>query len=59
MALGSPISHLLGELVPFFMGIDLVHHQPKGAHINDLGSRPLLFIVINYLNKVVGTAGWK
>ncbi|MGA2958206.1 MAG: acyl-CoA dehydratase activase [Thermodesulfobacteriota bacterium] len=54
MALGSQSPISLGERCTVFMESDLVHHQQKGAHLDDLVAGLSYSIVINYLNKVVG-----
>ncbi|MCX5907875.1 MAG: acyl-CoA dehydratase activase, partial [Deltaproteobacteria bacterium] len=54
MALGSRSPVSLGERCTVFMESDLVHHQQKGAKLEDLVAGLSYSIVLNYLNKVVG-----
>lgn len=48
---GCPVS--LGERCTVFMESDLVHHQQRGARVNDLTAGLAYSIAHNYLNRVV------
>jgi predicted CoA-substrate-specific enzyme activase len=53
-ALSAPCPVKLGERCTVFMESDLVHHQQKGADVDDLVAGLCYSIVHNYLNRVVG-----
>ncbi len=53
-ALHAPSPVRMGERCTVFIESDLVHHQQRGAEINDLVGGLCYSIVQNYLNRVVG-----
>jgi predicted CoA-substrate-specific enzyme activase len=52
LSAGSPVK--MGERCTVFIESDLVHHQQRGAHKDDLIAGLSYSIVQNYLNRVVG-----
>jgi predicted nucleotide-binding protein (sugar kinase/HSP70/actin superfamily) len=55
LALRAPAPSCLGERCTVFMESDLVHHQQRGASVDNLTAGLAYSIVHNYLNRVVGT----
>jgi predicted CoA-substrate-specific enzyme activase len=53
MAGGAPAPACLGERCTVFMESDLVHHQQRGATVENLTAGLAYSIVNNYLNRVV------
>ena len=53
MALAAPTPACLGERCTVFMESDVVHHQQRGATVEDLTAGLAYSIVHNYLNRVV------
>jgi predicted CoA-substrate-specific enzyme activase len=53
-ALAAPAPACLGERCTVFMESDLVHHQQRGASLENLTAGLAYSIVRNYLNRVVG-----
>ncbi len=54
LALRAPAPACLGERCTVFMESDLVHHQQRGASVDNLTAGLAYSIVHNYLNRVVG-----
>ncbi|MCX5805906.1 MAG: acyl-CoA dehydratase activase [Proteobacteria bacterium] len=54
LALASKAPVKMGERCTVFIESDILHHQQRGARIDDLVSGLSYSIVTNYLNKVVG-----
>ncbi|MCG6926684.1 MAG: acyl-CoA dehydratase activase [Acidobacteria bacterium] len=55
LALQAPAPSCLGERCTVFMESDLVHHQQRGASVENLTAGLAYSIVHNYLNRVVGS----
>ncbi|MFH0965981.1 MAG: acyl-CoA dehydratase activase [Planctomycetota bacterium] len=55
LALASSRPVKLGERCTVFMETDLLHHQYEGANLDQLVGGLSYSIVLNYLNRVVGT----
>ena len=55
LALEAPAPACLGERCTVFMESDLVHHQQRGASVENLTAGLAYSIVHNYLNRVVGS----
>lgn len=55
LALQAPAPACLGERCTVFMESDLVHHQQRGASVDNLTAGLAYSIVHNYLNRVVGS----
>jgi predicted CoA-substrate-specific enzyme activase len=55
LALAAPAPACLGERCTVFMESDLVHHQQRGASVENLTAGLAYSIVHNYLNRVVGS----
>ncbi|MDX1647058.1 MAG: acyl-CoA dehydratase activase [Longimicrobiales bacterium] len=53
IALTAPAPASLGERCTVFMESDLIHHQQRGASVEDLTAGLAYSIVENYLNRVV------
>ncbi|HSD26137.1 MAG TPA: acyl-CoA dehydratase activase-related protein, partial [Vicinamibacteria bacterium] len=53
LAHGAPAPSSLGERCTVFMESDLVHHQQRGASVENLAAGLAYAIVHNYLNRVV------
>jgi predicted CoA-substrate-specific enzyme activase len=53
-ALAAPAPSCLGERCTVFMESDLVHHQQRGATVENLTAGLAYSIARNYLNRVVG-----
>lgn len=54
-ALAAPEPACLGERCTVFMESDLVHHQQRGARVDNLTAGLAYSIVHNYMNRVVNT----
>jgi predicted CoA-substrate-specific enzyme activase len=54
-ALAAPAPSCLGERCTVFMESDLVHHQQRGASVENLTAGLAYSIVRNYLNRVVSS----
>jgi len=54
-ALSAPAPACLGERCTVFMESDLVHHQQRGAKVENLTAGLAYSIVQNYMNRVVNT----
>ncbi len=53
LALAAPTPSCLGERCTVFMESDVVHHQQRGATVEDLSAGLAYSIVHNYMNRVV------
>jgi len=54
LALKAPAPVKMGDRCTVFIESDLIHHQQRGARLDDLVAGLCYSIVLNYLNKVVG-----
>ena len=54
-AMSAPAPSCLGERCTVFMESDLIHHQQRGARVENLTAGLAYSIVHNYMNRVVNT----
>lgn len=55
LAMSAPAPSCLGERCTVFMESDLIHHQQRGARVDNLTAGLAYSIVHNYMNRVVNT----